>query len=179
MKSYHGYRCCDEKLIAQYPSPTEDKCERRWWWWWWWWWQTRSVIRQWWTIDTWVQECAAVAKPTTWWCHKMSAHVSPLWKKKAQKSNTNYNKRRYSKIGLQWTLWRRDTSYLGTLFARHRWVFNCKALWSGDTCRYAIFYPLPGVRVQFASCEYPLDISVYSSSAEFIDLVQNLSCSSA
>ena len=41
------------------------------------------------------------------------------------------------------------------------------------------FHPLPGVMGQFASCEYPLNIDFYSTSAVFIDLARNSPCGSA
>ena len=71
-------------------------------------------------------------------------------------------------------------------FARHRLVFNCKCPvirghlpnMDGGQANHKIFHPLPGIRGQFASCEYPL-INFYSSGADFIDLAWNLPCGSA
>ena len=72
-------------------------------------------------------------------------------------------------------------------FAWHRLLFNCKHpvisrhLLNVDSgqANYEIFCPLPGVRGQFASCEYPHKINFYSHSADFIDLVWNSPCGSA
>ena len=44
---------------------------------------------------------------------------------------------------------------------------------------HEIFHPLPGVRGQSASCEYPLITDFYSPAADFIDLAWNLPCGSA
>ena len=41
------------------------------------------------------------------------------------------------------------------------------------------FHLLPGVREQFASCEYLLNTNFYSHSADFIDLARNSPCLSA
>ena len=46
----------------------------------------------------------------------------------------------------------------------------------GRQANYDIFCPLPGLRGQFASCEYPPNISFYSCNADCIDLAQNSPC---
>ena len=71
-------------------------------------------------------------------------------------------------------------------FAWHGLVFNCKHpvirghlpnANRGQTNR-EISHVLPGMRGQFAICEYLLNINFYSSSADFIDLAGNSPCGS-
>ena len=69
-------------------------------------------------------------------------------------------------------------------FTHHRLIFNHKCpvirvhLLNADSrqANHNIFCPLPGLRRQFASCEFPVNINFYSGSADFIDLLQNSLC---
>ena len=82
---------------------------------------------------------------------------------------------------IPWVFWGRRT------FARHGLVFNCRrpvirghllnADW-GQTNPQS-FCLLAGVRGQFASCEYPLNINLYSDSTDLTDLARNSPCVSA
>ena len=72
-------------------------------------------------------------------------------------------------------------------FAWHGLVINCKCpvireqLSNMDRgyANHKIFCLLFGMRGQFASCEYPLNINFNSEKADFIDLARNLLCGSA